>query len=871
MSFAPKREPNFIQRFFRRQTFLALVIITMIAGVLTGLVAAKQIDMTDEAQQVTHLQDYSPDVVTRVYANDGNTVIGEFSLERRIPLKSEEIPLKMKQAFLAIEDARFYQHVGLDPVRLAGALFHDVTRSKKEGGSTITQQLARNLFLSPEQTLTRKVKEALISLEIERYYTKEQILAMYCNQIFLGGGAYGVEAAAQYYYGKSVKQLDVSQMAMLAALPKSPTHFYPLTHPKEATQRRNLVLDAMVDQGFITEGEAATAKAAGLNLSNGPKVTNNDLPYAYFTEEIRKELEHGPIAAKYNIHQDGLNVYTTLDAGWQKLAEKSVRKGLHDYDHRHRKWRGNLYNVIETDGVKDLNNYQHPDWIDKPEVDDYMTGVITNVSPKGADVRMGQYHTTVTEKETSWTQKTPVSLFKRGDLAVFMIKAVNEKDKTVSVTLDQIPAVQGALLALDVKTGEVRAMVGGYDFNTNKFNNATQANRQTGSAFKPFIYTTAIENGFTPDTVINDEPFERGNWTPHNYDNTFMGPIPLRLALAQSRNIPAVRLLDEVGIQKAVKMVQRFGLPNPMAPYLPSALGATEEPLISMVSAYSTFPNKGVRMEPHYVKKITDRHGQTVFEAQPEGHKVISPYVASTMVNLMQGVVQFGTAGKIRSYKEFAKWQIAGKTGTVNDFTDAWFIGYTPEMAVGVWIGYSGEKRTLGHGESGATGALPMWINYMRPILKDRPPVDFPKAAGVDDDIKAAQAKAKKDDADRLAKENGAKTPEELAEDAKKAMSEATKKGGADTEVAPDKGKKKDDDPPTGTDSPTPIKKPEAKPDDKPVDVPPAAGRSRSATDQTKPASTKTDSKDNKDKEKKPGVLKRIFGGGKKPDKPGNN
>ncbi|HZS47296.1 MAG TPA: PBP1A family penicillin-binding protein [Blastocatellia bacterium] len=869
MSSAPRREPNFIQRFFRRQTFLALLVLTIVAGGLTGLVVAKQIDLTDEAQQVTHLQDYRPDVVSRVYAEDGKTVIGEFSLERRIPLQSDEIPLKMKQAFLAIEDARFYQHVGLDPVRVVGALFHDVIRSKKEGGSTITQQLARNLFLSPEQTWTRKIREALISLEIERYYTKEQILTMYCNQIFLGGGAYGVEAASQYYFGKHVKDLDVSQMAVLASLPKSPTHFNPLTHPKEATQRRNLVIDSMVDQGFISSAEADAAKAKPLELSSGPKVTNNDLPYAYFTEEIRKELEHGPIGAKYNIHQDGLNIYTTLDAEWQKIAEKSVRFGLHDYDHRHRRWRGNLYNVIDSDGVKDLNSYQHADWVDKPEVGDYMTGLITGVSPKGADVRMGEYKALVTDKDTAWTQKTPISLFKRGDLGVFQIKAVNEKDKTVNVALDQIPAVQGALIAIDVKTGEVRAMVGGYDFNTNKFNNATQANRQTGSAFKPFIYTTAIENGFTPDDIIDDAPFQRGDWAPHNYDNSFKGPIPLRLALAESRNIPAVKLLDAVGIQKAVKMVQRFGLPNPMAPYLPSALGATEEPLISMVSAYSTFPNRGIRMEPHYIKKITDRYGQVIFEAKPEGTKVISPYVAGQMVSLMQGVVQFGTAGSLKSrYRGLAKWPIAGKTGTVNDFTDAWFVGYTPQLAVGTWIGYSGEKRSLGHGETGATGALPMWGRFVEPILKDKTPVDFPKIGELDEETKVAQAKARKENADRLAKENGDKTPEELKEDAKKAMDDATKNKGTDTEAPKDDKKTKNDD--TTTDTPTPIKTPDSKADGgTKTDSTPANGRSRSGTDQpTKPTPPKTDDK-SKDA-KKPGLLKRIFGGGKKPDKPGN-
>lgn len=746
---AMRRRPNFVQRFFREQTVLALVLLTMAAGLLAGVVLAKQVALSDEGQQVVALQDYQPSEVTQVIASDGKTVLGEFSIERRIPLTWQQIPERMKLAILAIEDSRFYSHVGVDPIGIVRALVRDFFAGQKvEGASTITQQLARILFLTPEKTWTRKIREALIALEIERYYTKEQILTLYCNQIFLGGGAYGVEAASQYYFGKSVGELSLEQMATIAGLPKAPNNYSPMLHPHAALARRNLVLDNMISEGYISRAEGEAAKAKPLNLDRNPKVTNNDKPAAYFLEEVRRELE-----SEFGIemtHSEGLKVYTTLDARMQPLALKAVRKGLHAYDRRHRKWRGDLYNVTASDGVKDLASYKHPDWADPIEKGDFVTGVILSLNGHEAVAKIADYRFNVTAKETAWTGKSPDLLFKQGDLAVFEIKDVDEKDKKLSVALDQIPAVQGALVALDAKTGEVRAMIGGYDFNTNKFNNATQANRQTGSSFKPFIYTTAIEQGLTPDDIILDAPFERGDWKPHNYDNKFAGPIPLRIAIAQSRNVPAVRLLDEVGINRAVQVVKRFGLPNPMAPFLPSALGATEEPLIDMVSAYSVFPNQGKRALPHYIRAVKNRDGNTIYQWKSEIANVVSPYVATQMVTMMRGVVDFGTAASLRAYPELAKRPFGGKTGTTNSFTDAWFIGYSPSMVCGVWIGYAGEKRSLGTGETGARAALPMWEEFMRPVLKDTPIEEFPKSAGPSTDMIALQVKKDKEHLEKL-------------------------------------------------------------------------------------------------------------------------
>lgn len=755
-----RKRPNLVQRFFREQTVLALVLLTMAAGLLAGVVLAKQVALSDEGQQVAALQDYQPSEVTQVIASDGKAVLGEFSLERRIPLTWQQIPDRVKLAILAIEDSRFYSHVGVDPIGIGRALVRDFFAGQKvEGASTITQQLARILFLTPEKTWTRKIRETLIALEIERYYTKEQILTLYCNQIFLGGGAYGVEAAAQYYFGKPVNELSLEQMATVAGLPKAPNNYSPMLHPHAAMARRNLVLDNMISEGYITRAEGEAAKTKPLNLDRSPKITNNDKPAAYFLEEVRRELE-----AQFGTqmtHGEGLKVYTTLNAEMQTLALKSVRKGLHAYNRRHRVWRGNLYNVIASDGVKNLQSYKNPDWADPIEKGDFVTGIIMSFNGREASGKIADYHFTVTSKETSWTGKTPDQLFKPGDLAVFEIKDIDEKDKHLSVALDQIPAVQGALVALDVKTGEVRAMIGGYDFNTNKFNNATQANRQTGSSFKPFIYTTAMEQGLTPDDIILDAPFERGDWKPHNYDGRFAGAIPLRLAIAQSRNVPAVRLLDEVGINKAVQMVKRFGLPNPMAPFLPSALGATEEPLIDMVSAYSVFPNQGKRQIPHYIRSVKNRDGNTIYEWKPQVVNVVSSYVALQMVTMMRGVVDFGTAASLRAYPELAKRPFGGKTGTTNSFTDAWFIGYSPSMVCGVWIGYAGEKRTLGTGETGARAALPMWIDFMRPIVKNEPIEDFPKSSGPSSDMLALQAKKDKEHIEKLKAEGDVTIPPE--------------------------------------------------------------------------------------------------------------
>jgi penicillin-binding protein 1A len=738
---------NLLQDFFRRYTFLALLALSVIAGIMFGATVAYQASMTDEAQQVAALATYRPNLVTRVLADDGKTVVGEFSLERRIPITYEQIPDNMKNAIWAIEDDRFFQHIGVDPIRIVGATFKNLVKSRKaEGASTLTQQLARALFLSPEKTYTRKVKEILLSLQIERYYTKEQIMEMYCNQIFLGGGAYGFEAGSQYYFSKSLKDCTLEECALLAGLPKAPSYYSPTRDEKSATERRNVVLYRMHEEGYIADDEYNRSRQTKINLNINPQQANNNSIYGYFVEEVRQEMED--TFGTYQTQTGGLNIYTTIDPEAQRQAMRSVRKGLHAYEDRHgKKWRGKLLNVLDTKQANDLSHYTHADWLGDYLPGEYLYGLVMNITPASADVRFGDYKAVITDANTKWAGGPPSRLLKRGDLAVFKVVKVDNDKKTLEVNLDQVPSVDGALVCLDSKNGDIKAMVGGYDFSTRKFNNSTQAERQTGSTFKPFIYTAAVEEGFTPDTIVSAAPFtDPGTgWSPSNYDGSAGGgSLPMRSALQQSLNVVAVRLLSIVGVEKGAEVVKRFGLPNPMKRVLPSALGATEEPLLDMTSAYSVFSNLGNRVKPHLIKHVTDADNNSILDWQAETSKVISPFVASQMQDMMRGVVTGGTAGSIMGNKELSKRMICGKTGTVNDFTDAWFIGYTPSYTAGVWIGYPGLKKTLGNKEAGSVAALPMWISFMEKFLSNKPNDKFPKAPGPDKEIVAKRAEAER-------------------------------------------------------------------------------------------------------------------------------
>ena len=730
------------QQGLRRFWLPAVLCLALAAGGLTGIIAAYELNYSRAANEVSALATYRPSVVTRVYADDGETVIGEFALEKRIPLKYEEIPPVLKNAILAVEDVRFYDHIGIDPIRIMGAAWKNLTTDKVEGGSTLTQQLSKNLFLSKEQTLKRKVNEWVLALQIERYYTKNQIMELYANHMFLGANAYGMEAGAETYFGKQAKDLTIGEAALLAGVPKAPSEYSPTANPVKAKERRDLVLDLMAKNGFAGQAEVDAAKAKPIQLADTAyyQSQTKSSPFDYPVEYIRQELED-----KYTtrVAQGGLSVYTTINAEAQKRAYDVVRAGLRQYDKTHSGWRSS-YTMIQT-SVKngegpptqqELNSYKYPDWYGNDyEPERHLIGLIMKVDrvKNEAAVRFGNFGATLTAADMGWSHRQPKDEFKIGQLAEFAIKEVDKKNRRLKVELSQIPAVQGAMMTLNAKTGEVVTMVGGYDFYTNKFNNATQAYRQTGSCFKPFIYTAAVEWGMTPDTTVSGAPISIGDWQPHNYDGSLGGSdMPLKMALAKSMNIPAVHLLQTVGIQTGAQMVRRFGIKVPMAPYLPSALGATEVPLDQMVSAYSAFPNKGIRVEPHMIRRVLDRDGAVLEEWEKTTYKVVNEYVALTMVSLMRGVVQFGTATAAGSLGV----PLAGKTGTVNDHTDVWFIGYTPTYVTGVWMGYPGRKKPLGEDMTGAHGALPMFVDFMKTFLKDRPKEDFAKAPTMPEDMK---------------------------------------------------------------------------------------------------------------------------------------
>jgi penicillin-binding protein 1A len=731
----PEQRKHILRRFW----LPAVLFLALAAGGLTGIIAAYELNYSRAANEVASLATYRPSVVTRVYADDGTTVIGEFALEKRIPLKYDEIPPVMKNAILAVEDARFYDHVGIDPIRIIGATWKNLTSDKVEGGSTLTQQLAKNLFLSKEQTLKRKMNEWALALQIERYYTKNQIMELYANHIFLGANAYGVEAGAETYFGKQAKDLTIGEAALLAGVPKAPSEYSPTSNPQRAKERRDLVLDLMAKNGFATQAEVDAAKGKPIQLADTAYYQSQpkSSAYDYPVENVRQELED-----KYTtrVAQGGLSVYTTINVAAQKKAYEVVRAGLRRYDKSHGGWRSNYRTIPIANGqptTQELTNYKDPDWYGNDyEQGRYLTGLIMKVdrAKNEATVRFGNYTATLGSSDMGWSNRQPKDELKPGYLCEFKIAEVDQKSRRLKVELSQVPAVAGAMMTLNAKSGEIVTMIGGYDFySASKFNNATQAYRQTGSCFKPFVYTAAVEWGMTPDTTVSGAPISINNWQPHNYDGSLgNGDLPLKMALAKSMNVPAVHLLQTVGIQTGAQMVRRFGIKVPMAPYLPSALGATEVPLDQMVSAYSAFPNKGIRVEPHLVRRVLDRDGAVLEEWERTTYKVVNEYVALTMVSMMRGVVQFGTATAAGSLGV----PLAGKTGTVNDHTDVWFIGYTPTYVTGVWMGYPGKKKPLGNEMTGGVGALPFFIDFMKDFLKDKPKDDFAKPPGMPEDMK---------------------------------------------------------------------------------------------------------------------------------------
>jgi penicillin-binding protein 1A len=694
-----------------RVLFGLLALIAALVGATAGLVLVYASDLP----QIEELERYRPNSITELY-DDHNRVIGSFALERRVVASYDDYPQVLRDALVSIEDKDFYSHAGINVWRIVGAAYRDVeSGGKVQGASTLTMQLARNLFLSPDRSFHRKMEETLLAIQIERRFTKPQIFTLYANQIFLGHGVYGFEAASEFYFNKPARQLKLEEAALLAGLPKAPGFYSPINHSDRAIKRRNLVINAMLEDGKINAQQAAVAKSEPiqLNLQHDP---NSLAPY--FVEEIRRHLEtrFGPD----QVHEGGLRVYTSLDMEMQKAANRAVLEGLAAYEKRHG-WKGHLRNALAL-GYP-LDKYQDADWDDAPEAGHFLHALVTSASAGAANIKFGNYTATLTQADAAWTQRKLDDILASGDLVYVKIVSLSPGGKS-RVTLEQDSGAQGALLAIDNASGEIKAMVGGRDFNDSKFDRATQAQRQVGSSFKPYVYTAAMDTGASPDDTVLDAPITfqtvSGPYTPHNYDEKFEGVITLRRALAQSRNIPALKVAERVGIKTVIDYAHRFGITSNIPAYLPIALGSADITLMEQTSAFSAFPNDGVRVVPRYIVRVTDYEGRVLEEDFPEVKDVISPETARVMTSMLREVVLHGTA--IAAAK--MPYALAGKTGTTNDFTDAWFIGFSPSLTCGVWIGFD-EKKTLGAKESGARAALPIWMDFMKTALAGKEPGQF--------------------------------------------------------------------------------------------------------------------------------------------------
>ncbi len=702
-----------------RVLFGLLVLVSALVGATAGLLLV----YTTNLPQVEALEAYRPSSITELYDDQGR-IIGSFALQRRVVAGYDDFAPVLRDALVSIEDKDFYRHSGINFWRIVGAAYRDIeSGGRVQGASTLTMQLARNLFLSPDRSFHRKVQEAMLAIQIERRFTKPQIFTLYANQIFLGHGVYGFEAASEFYFNKPARKLSLEEAALLAGLPKGPGVYSPINHPDRALKRRNLVINAMLEDGKITTTQAADARTLPLvlHLQNDP---NSLAPY--FVEEIRRYLE-----TKYGadqVHEGGLKVYTSLDVDLQKTANQAVLDGLAAYERRHG-WKGHLENVLAEGNA--IDKYQHPDWDEEPQVNGYVHALVTSSGIGIATVKFGRYSAAMGQADVAWTQGKMQDLLHTGDICYVKILALYPNG-AARVALEQDSGAQGALVTIDNATGGIKALVGGRNFYESKFDRATQALRQVGSSFKPYVYTTAIDLGASPDDTVLDEPvtFETasGPYSPHNYDEKFEGIITLRRALAQSRNIPALKLASKVGIKTVIEYADRFGITARLPPYLPVALGSAEITLMEQTSAYSVFPNDGVRVTPRYITKVTDYEGRVLEEDYPEVKDVINARTARIMTAMLHEVVLHGTA--VAAAK--MPFPIGGKTGTTNNFTDAWFVGFSPTMTCGVWVGFD-EKRTLGAKETGAHAALPIWMNFMSAAMAGKDVGQFqppPEVAG---------------------------------------------------------------------------------------------------------------------------------------------
>ncbi|MCX2696431.1 MULTISPECIES: penicillin-binding protein 1A [Ochrobactrum] len=735
---------------------------TVLALIVAGGVAVYIGSLTKDLPDYEVLAKYEPPVMTRVHASDGS-LMAEYARERRMYLPIQAIPNRVKAAFISAEDKTFYEHHGLDFGGLTRAVLTNLKNigsgRRPVGASTITQQVAKNFLLSSNQTYDRKIKEAILAMRIEQAYSKDRILELYLNEIFFGLGSYGIASAALTYFDKSVGELSIADAAYLAALPKGPNNYHPFRYPERAIERRNWVIDRMAENGYITTQEAEEAKKEPLGVKTRT-ATHYLFASEYFSEEVRRQ-----IIQKYGVdalYEGGLSVRTTLNPTLQVEARKSLQSALLRYDEA-RGWRGPVKHVeIGSDWATafgDMQSYE--------DVPEWQLAVVLNVSAAGADIGLQpavegsgsrskeRKRAFISADDMKWAMrvtnidgkrgsaKSPEGVLKAGD--IIYVSKVGEGDSRFR--LQQPPKLQGALVAMDPHTGRVLAMVGGFSYGQSEFNRATQAYRQPGSSFKPFVYAAALDNGYTPASVVLDGPLEvnqggsLGVWAPKNYSGKFSGPSTLRYGIEQSRNVMTVRLAQDMGMKTVAEYAERFGIYDKMLPVLSMALGAGETTVLRMVTAYSVIANGGKSITPSMIDRIQDRYGKTVFKHDArkcEGcnaqqwsnqdeptliddrDQVLDPMTAYQITSMMEGVVQRGTAQILKSLDR----PLAGKTGTTNDEKDAWFVGFTPDLVVGVFMGYD-TPTPLGRGGTGGGLAAPVFKDFMTQALAGTPKVDF--------------------------------------------------------------------------------------------------------------------------------------------------
>ena len=724
-----KRAPNLALR-------LTLGVIGLITGlgVIGALILVFALAMAyPNLPALDSLTDYRPKIPLRIFSAD-NVLIGEFGEERRNLVHIREIPDIMKKAVLAIEDDRFFEHGGVDYVGIVRAAVHNLSGGARQGASTITEQVARNFFLSSEQTLKRKIYEVLLAWKIEKNLTKDQILEVYMNQIYLGQRAYGFSSAAQIYYGKKLQQITIAEAAMLAGLPKAPSAYNPVVNPKRAKARQQYILQRMYQLGYISEPEYMQAKDEELKI----KTNSSEFGvHAEYVAEMTRQLVYEQF--KEETYTRGLNVFTTITKADQDAAYLAVRRGVMDYEKRHG-YRGPESYIEIPNSKEEAEAAIEVELANHPDSDDLVAAVVLEATPKlvravlvsGEEIQIEGAGLTFAANLLS-EKAAPNKRVKRG-----AVIRVMQEGKTWSII--QMPEVQSAFVAANTDDGAIRALVGGFDFNRNKFNHVTQAWRQPGSSFKPFIYSASLEKGLSPATIINDAPisFDAGQtggqpWEPKNYDGKYDGPMTMRKGLAKSKNMISIRILHKIGAKYGQEYITRFGFDadkNP--PYLTLALGAGNVTPLQMAAAYAVFANGGYKVSPYMISKITDANGKTLSEVKPEragdeNNRVIDPRNAFLMDSMLKGVVTSGTAVKAMALK---RTDLAGKTGTTNDSFDAWFAGYQPNIVGVAWIGFD-QPKNLGNRETGGGLALPIWINYMQKALKDVPMVERTVPEGI--------------------------------------------------------------------------------------------------------------------------------------------